>query len=247
MNDPFLNNPILVTGASGLLGKAVCEILDRKKFSYVKSTHRKEAVSGHTVYMDLKSGDGIKEAIKSKSVVLHLASDKKHPDNDVNGTALLVQEIKNQRPKVHFIYISIVGTDLLPMTYFKQKYQIEKIIENSGIHWSILRTTQFFEYIDQVLNQFLQFPIGFIPKLVPVQPIDKALVAEELAEMIFKPPSYQIKNIGGKNISTLEETARHWLNKYQKKRMIFNLPLWGKLGRNLLAGALTTEHIHHIY
>ncbi|MEO6839014.1 MAG: NmrA family NAD(P)-binding protein, partial [Ginsengibacter sp.] len=194
-----------------------------------------------TIYMNLASGEGIREAIKGRAVILHLASDKSHPDNDVEGTELMLRHIIQEGLSPHFIYISIVGTNLVAMPYFKQKFETEQLIIKSGIGFSILRATQFFEYIDQVISQLLKFPIGFIPKHVPIQPIHKEVVAEELVSMIFNEATNGIAEIGGKEILTFGEMSKIWMTNHKKKRIIWNIPLWGALGKNLLGGALITK------
>ncbi|MEP6627035.1 MAG: SDR family oxidoreductase [Ginsengibacter sp.] len=247
MSQQILGEQILITGASGLLGQAICKTLDRRSIHYIKTSRRKNDISEKTIYMDLSSGEGIREAIKGKTVILHLASDKGHPDNDVDGTRLMLNHIIQDGLNPHFIFISVVGTNLIAMPYFKQKYRTEQLIIKSGIPFSILRATQFYEYIDQVLWQLLKFPIGLIPKKILVQPIDKDLVAEELVRMIFRNPTKGIAEIGGKGIVTFDEMAKRWVAKYRKQRIIWNIPLWGRLGRNLLGGALTTKYEEQNY
>lgn len=242
MSKLILNDQLLVTGASGLLGAAVCKALDSRSIKYLTTSHRKENLSEKIIYMNLESGEGIKEAIKGKAVILHLASDKSRPHNDVKGTGLMLHHILQEGFNTHLIYISIVGTDMISMPYFTQKYETEQLIINSRVPFSILRATQFFEYIDQVLHKLLKYPIGFIPNKIPIQPIDKEVVAERLISMIFNKPTKGIIEIGGKEILTFAEMAKRWLTINKKKRVIWNIPLWGALGRNLIEGALTTKN-----
>lgn len=232
------SSDILVTGGTGLLGKAVCALLSKRGIGYAVATHKKP-VDGNMVHMDLTIAEGMDTAILNRKVILHLASDKKHPDNDVSGTKKLLQEIVKLNYNAHFIYISIVGIDELPMPYFRQKLQVEQEIKKSGVTYSIIRATQFHNYIDQILKQFLKFPLGILPHKVPVQPIDVSVVAEQLVNMCFEQPSNHTENIGGKEVLSLEEIAAVWLNIQNKRKTIVNMPLWGKAGRSLKAGSLT--------
>jgi uncharacterized protein YbjT (DUF2867 family) len=231
---------ILVTGGSGYLGQEVCNLLININADFITSTHQRGSLTDQQVFVDLETGDGIKDAIQGKTVILHLASDKKKPDNDVEGMKHLIAEIKKQQSKVHLIYISIVGIDLLPMPYFKQKMMAEQELVNSGVNWSILRATQFHKYVDELLHQFLAYPVGIIPKAVPVQPIDVHVVAEKLVEMTAGVPSHQKKDMGGEEVFEFIELAKSWGKIRHKSKLILNFPLWGRWGKNLKNGALTT-------
>ncbi len=223
-----------------MLGKAVCALLLKRGIEYIVATH-KEPIEKNMVYIDLASMEGMDSALLNKPVILHLASDKKHPDNDVYGTKRLLQEIVKGNYNTHFIYISIVGTDQLPMNYFKQKFQAEEEIKKSGASYSILRATQFHNYVDQILQQLLKFRLAILPKKVLVQPIEVSVVAERLVNMCFERPTNQIENIGGREVLTLEEMADFWLSVKNKCKTVVNIPLPGRAGRSLKAGCLTCE------
>lgn len=231
---------ILITGGTGLLGKAVCALLLKRGIEYIVAA-RKKPVEKNIVYIDLASMEEMDTSLLNRSIILHLASDKKHPANDVYGTKRLLQEIAKRNYNPHFIYISIVGTDQLSMTYFKQKFQVEEEIKRSGVSYSILRATQFHNYVDQILQQLLKFRLAILPKKVLVQPIDVTVVAERLVNMCFEQPSNQIENIGGREVLPLKEMVNFWLSIKNKRKTVVNLPLWGRAGRSLKAGCLTCE------
>jgi uncharacterized protein YbjT (DUF2867 family) len=234
----YKESEILITGGAGVLGKSVCSLFQQRSIPYTTSTHE-QVLKNNMVIMNLKTGEGIKEAVSNKKIILHLASDKKHPDNDVSGIQKILNEIKLQGLNPHLIYISIIGIEQLPMTYFKQKLQTEELIKKSGISWSILRATQFHNYVDQILKQLMKLPIGILPKKVLVQPVDVFPVAEKLLEMSFQEPTCRTENIGGKEILSLENLSQSWMAIQNIKKPLLNLPLWGSLGNNLKKGALT--------
>ncbi len=234
------SSDILITGGTGLVGKAVCALLLKRGIEYTVATH-KRPVEKNMVYMDLALMEEMDTSLLNRPIILHLASDKKHPDNDVNGTKMLLQEIVKRNYNPHFIYISIVGTDQLPMTYFKQKFQVEEEIKKSGVSYSILRATQFHNYVDQILQQLLKFRLAILPKKVLVQPIDVSIVAERLVNMCFERPTNQIENIGGREVLTLEEMVDSWLGVKDERKTVVNIPLPGRAGRSLKAGCLTCE------
>lgn len=231
---------ILITGATGLLGKAVCSVLLKRGIQYTVATHRKP-IENEMVYLDLASMEGMDSASLNKPIILHLASDKKHPENDFYGTKRLLHQIVEQGYNPHFIYISIVGIDQLPITYFKRKFQVEEEIKKSGVSYSILRTTQFHNFIDQILKQSLKFRLSILPKKILVQPIDVTVVAEKLINMCFEQPSNHIESIGGQEVLSLGEMVDFWLGVKNKHKTVMNMPVWGRTGRSLTGGCLTCE------
>lgn len=231
---------ILITGGTGLLGKKVCSLLLKRGIQYTVATHKKP-VEKNMVYLDLASMEGIDSSLLNKQIILHLDSDKKHPRNDVNGTRELLQEIVKHNYKPHLIYISVVSTDRLPKTYLKQKFKVEEEIKKFGISYSILRATQFHEYIDQILKQLLKYSFPILRKKVLVQPTDITVVAERLVNMCFEGPSNAIENIGRREVLTLKEMVDFWLAAKNKRKTVMDMPLCGKTGRSLKGGCLTGE------
>lgn len=240
MNDEQMPE-ILITGGTGLLGKSVCALFDRDHIPYVIATHNRQHLNDNRIFIDLSTGEGIKQAVIGKKIILHLASDKKRPKNDISGTAALLREIQALEEKPHLIYISIVGIDRLPLPYFKEKWQTEQAIINAAVPYSILRATQFHEYVEDLLQQFLKWPLGILPKKVPIQPIDVSTVAKALYMMVKEPPSGMIKDLGGPQVFPFIDAANSWLKKNNKRRWLLNFPLWGVAGRNLNNGALTCK------
>jgi uncharacterized protein YbjT (DUF2867 family) len=234
---------ILVTGSTGCLGRAVCKGLQKQGLDYSIATRRKDDGNHPSLYLNLDNGYGIREAVKDRRVILHLASDKKHPDNDVRGIQAILKEMKKSRSKAHLIYISIVGVDQVPMRYFKQKWLSEQQIAASGIFYSTLRATQFHEYINELMTSFLRWPIGVLPKQIPIQPIDVELVANTLVAMVEEAPLGKTKSMGGPEVLNMGEAAEIWMKCRNKNKPVLNLPFWGSAAGKLNSGALLSNEI----
>lgn len=241
METTQIQSEILVTGGTGFLGNAVCDLFDQHNISYTIATHRRVCMKDNRIFMDLASGEGIEDAVRGKKVILHLASDKTHPANDIKGTRALLDKLQYLEQDTHLIYISIVGVDKLRLPYFKEKWQVEKDIMQSGQLYSILRATQFHKYIEQILHQFLKWPAAILPKQVLIQPVNVAPVAAALFLMSQNPATCKTENLGGKQVLSLADAATIWLKHRNRKKLIFNFPLVGAAGKNLKAGALTCE------
>jgi uncharacterized protein YbjT (DUF2867 family) len=230
---------ILITGGTGLLGKEVCELFENNRMPYKVSSHRVCALTDGAIFMDMATGDGVREALTDIKVLVHLASDKKKPDNDIKGIRHILDELKYLKQKTHVVYISIVGTDQIPLPYFKQKWQVEQIIMESGQPYTILRATQFHKYVETVLNQSLKWPVGILPKKIPIQPVDVKPVAAALFRLAQEQPANDTIQLGGREVISLGDVAESWLELQHKKKFIINMPLWGSAGKSLLSGALT--------
>ncbi len=230
---------ILITGGTGVLGKSLCALLTSHTIPFTIGSRRNLTNAENVAVMDLLTGGGVADAVAGKSVVIHLASDLKR---EQQVTQNLLKAL-TANPTVHLIYVSIVGIDKVSIDYYRQKLASERAIKESALPYSILRATQFHEFIDQLLSNFLRAPIGLLPKKALSQPIQKEVVAAELYRMSLAPASYSMIEIGGAETLNFEQLAAAWVRRTGKKRWIINLPLWGALGRSLHGGGLTTSNV----
>jgi nucleoside-diphosphate-sugar epimerase len=129
---------------------------------------------------------------------------------DVEGTRLLLEAAKAAGVS-HFMYISIVGIDRIPLPYYKHKLAAERLIEESGVPYSILRAPQFFTLMDDILRNLLRFPVGVYPAGFKFQPIDPGEVAERIVQQVAAGPGGRLAEIAGPEVRNAGELARAWL------------------------------------
>ncbi len=230
---------ILVTGASGLLGTELCRILEGRNIPYT-GAGRSVSSRQNWASIDLRTGKNLSDAVKEKDIVFHLASDTKNfsRESDVDGTEKLCSAALDAGVR-HFIFISIVGIDSVPLKYYQIKLETEKKIINSGLQYSILRAVQFHDFIDMILQKFIKFPIAFIPGSLKFQPIETRSVAEELVRISENPPLNSVRNLGGKEVLTLSELAEIWMKAQKRRILTVPIPALGKMMKSLAAGGLT--------
>lgn len=228
---------ILITGGTGTLGKRLCQLLDSQKTSYTIGT-RKESNDPRMVTMDLIHNTGLREAVAGKELIFHLATDMK---KDTKITQNLLKALGGQS-KVHLVYISIVGIEDIPFSYYRKKLASENAIKHSGIPFTIVRATQFHEFAHSIITNLLKYRIGILPKKIVLQTIDVSLVAKELVNVSQKPPENKTYELGGAEILNLGQMAAIWLKVTGKRRWILNIPILGKLGKALRYGSLTTRY-----
>lgn len=230
---------IFITGGTGNLGRSLVKLLTEKQKPFVIGSRSNKYGADNIVVMDLLANTGLKEAVKGRKIIFHLATDLK---KDTEATQNLLNAIGNDTD-VHLIYMSIVGIDDVPFPYYQQKLASENAVKASGIPYTILRATQFHEFIDELLSTFLKFPIGILPKKVVSQPIQIEVVADELYKLSLEKPENKTYNIGGLESFTFGQMAEEWQKQTGKKRWMINLPLLGKLGKSFREGKLTTPNI----
>lgn len=232
----------LVTGGTGELGSELVERLIRKDHAVRIMSRRAEPASGGLMtewaQASLETGEGLREAVDGIECVAHCASSpfRKTREADVAGTRRLLEASKDAGAK-HFLYISIVGIDKVPLPYYKHKLAAEKVIEESGVPYTILRATQFHYLIDRFLSDaLLKFPVGTVPNDFKYQTIDTGEVADRMAELVEAGPSGRVADIGGPEVLTAGEMADAWEKATGRKRIKLPLPAFGKIANAFRKG-----------
>ncbi|WP_372352711.1 SDR family oxidoreductase [Streptomyces sp. KL116D] len=226
---------ILVTGGTGTLGRLVTERLRATE-------HEVRVLSRHAqpYAVDLrKGGPGLDLAVADVDVIVHCASTQ--TGGDEKAAANLIAAARRAGVG-HLVYISIVGVDRVPFGYYRTKHAVERLVEESGLGWTVLRTTQFHDLVRGVLRGFAKLPVMLLPAGVGDQPIEVSEVADRLAELALRPPAGRVADMGGPEVRTFEELARTYLRATGKKRAVLSVPLAGKTYRAFREGGhLTPE------
>jgi uncharacterized protein YbjT (DUF2867 family) len=231
---------ILVTGASGTLGTPLTRLLAEAGADvHGLSRRAREPEAGVTWHKgDLVEGEGIDAALDGVETIVHCASDAFRAKRDLAAARTLVEAARRQGAP-HLVYISIVGVDKIPYRYYRTKHAVEKLIEDSGLPYTILRATQFHTLPDTVFNVLAKVPgIVALPKGLRDQPIDVAEVAERLAELAQAAgPARRVDDMGGPEVLTAEEMLGDYLKARGLRRPVrVPLPLPGRAARGFREG-----------
>jgi len=223
---------VTVLGGHGLLGNHLIPLLTEAGHEVTVASRSSETKT------DLTTGEGLIEAVGDADIVVHLASDARKPEKvDVAGTRKLLDMLEHQ----HLFYVSIVGVDQHPLPYYRAKYQAEQMIEGSGLTNTILRTTQFHDFVAHFLGAACKPPVALIPKRFLFQPVDTGEVAAELATIIHARRTGMQPDFGGPAIHNAEYLARSLMDAKGKKRPILNLPVPSKTARAFKQGLHTNR------
>ena len=231
---------VLITGGTGVLGSVLVPRFVDAGYTVRVMSRRARSERDPDVewaQAQLATGGGLAEAVSGADVIVHAASSpfRRTEVVDVRGTARLLEQAREAGVS-HFLYISIVGIDRIPLGYYKHKLAAEKLIEESGVPYSILRAPQFYTLIDELFCNFLRFPIGFYPAGFKFQPIDPGEVAERIVEQLGTGPGGRLPDIGGPEVHTADRLARAWAEARGKKRLLLPLPLFGRIASGYRAG-----------
>jgi uncharacterized protein YbjT (DUF2867 family) len=217
---------IVVIGGTGLIGSKTVAILHQ-------GNHEVVAASPNTGVNSI-TGEGLKEAMAGTQVVIDLANSPSFEDRAVlkffesSGRNLLAAEAA--ACVRHHVALSIVGTDRTPDNgYFRAKVAQEKLIEASGIPYTIIRSTQFMEFLSGIAASSAD---GNVIRISPglFQPIAADDVAPIVAEVGLAPPRNGIVEIAGTDRAPFNEIIARYLNAVGDPRKVVRDPearYWG--------------------
>src|SRR5262244_1242856 len=211
---------IVVIGGTGLIGSKAVPILRQ-------GGH--EVVAGSpTSGINTITGEGLTAAMAGTQVVIDLANSPSFEDRAVleffetSGRNLLAAEAA--AGVRHHVAVSIVGTDRMPDNgYFRAKVAQEKLIEASGIPYTIIRSTQFLEFLGSIADASAE---GNIVRLSPglFQPIAADDVAAITAEVALAAPRRGIVEIAGPERAPLYEFVARYLQAVGDPRAVVSDP-----------------------
>ena len=234
-----MTNSILVTGGTGRLGRALVPRLVSDGHA-VRVLSRRPPPDERTRRGDLLTGAGLADAVDGVDVIVHCATSNGR--SDVDGTRNLIQAA-TRAGRPHLVYVSIVGVDRVGLSYYKAKLACERLVEQSGLPWTIQRTTQFHELIVWMCTSQRWSPVIVMPRGVSFQPVDAGEVAARLAELAAASPAGRAQDLGGPEVRPAADLARAYVRSRSGRRPVVSVPIPGAGMRGYREGAhLAPEH-----
>ncbi|PWV51685.1 SDR family oxidoreductase [Chitinophaga sp. S165] len=221
-------NNILITGGTGLLGSEIVRqlLVQGKQVSILSSQIEPKVASGVRVFHgNLVTGEGLTGALKEATTVIHCASNPRgFQDTDIIGTKNLLKAV-DFRQAPHLVYISIAGVGKTAYPYYVAKERVEELIHESGVPYTILRTTQFYQFVYNLINTALADGNDevIIPNGMSFQPVDLSEVAAKLISIASDTPALLLPEFAGPEIMTYENMFTRYLG-------IFNITRNWKTG-----------------
>lgn len=194
---------IAVIGGTGLIGSQVVEILNA-------SGHEAVPHSPSTG-LDLLSGQGLHDALAGADVVVNLTNS---PTFDEASLEFFQKTMDNLLAAAedagvgHAVILSIVGADQVPgLVYYRAKALQEDILKAGPVPYSIVRATQFFEFINAVLSWTADENAVRLPA-TRIQPMAAADVAQAVADVAVGAPLQGTRNVAGPEVFALDELGK---------------------------------------
>jgi uncharacterized protein YbjT (DUF2867 family) len=210
---------IVVIGGTGLIGSKTVAILRQGGHEVVAASPN----SG----VNTITGEGVKEAVAGAQVVIDLANSPSFEDKTVleffetSGRNLLAAE--TAAGVRHHVALSIVGIDRSDNGYFRAKVAQEKLIEASGIPYTIIRSCQFLEFLRAIADEGA---VGGVVRISPglFQPIAADDVAAAVADVAVAAPRNSIVEIAGPERAPFNEIVARYLKAVGDPRQVVSDP-----------------------
>ncbi len=190
------------------------------------------------VRSDLATGRDLPMALMGAELVIHAASDPRGDpwQVDVAGTRRLVEAVDRTRLR-HLVYVSIVGVDRIPYGYYRAKFAAEQVLLASGLPVTLLRITQFHDFLDMLLEGARRGPLLPVPMGWRLQPVDADEAAARIVEVAAGAAAGGVVVFGGPAERTAAALARAWAAARQPGTRVVATPVPGRLSAALRDGA----------
>jgi uncharacterized protein YbjT (DUF2867 family) len=207
---------IVVIGGSGLIGT--------KLVNKLRPLGHEVVAASPTSGVNTITGEGLAEALASAHVVVDVANSPSWEDKAVleffetSGRKLLAAEAV--AGVGHHVALSVVGTErLLASGYFRAKMAQENLIKASPVPYTIVRATQFFEFVGGIAQSATD---GQTVRLSPalVQPIVSDDVAAALVQVVVGAPLNGTVELAGPEPIRLDELVRQFLSAHRDARKV---------------------------
>jgi uncharacterized protein YbjT (DUF2867 family) len=229
---------IVVIGGSGLIGSKLVNKLR-------EDGHEAVAASPNSGVNTL-TGEGLAEALKGASVVVDVSNSPSWEDAAVmnffetSTRNLLAAEAA--AGVGHHVALSVVGTErLLESGYFRAKIAQENLIKASSIPYSIVRATQFYEFVKGIADLSTKDNEIHLPPAL-IQPMAADDVASAVGRIAVGPPINGTVEVGGPEQFRLDELIRHGLASRKDPRKVVADPQARYYGIKLTERELVPEN-----
>ncbi|WP_328313610.1 NAD(P)H-binding protein [Streptomyces sp. NBC_00442] len=189
-----------VLGGTGLIGSTIVERL-------VEDGH--EALPhARSTGVDLLTGEGLAPALAGADVVIDATQSPAADDTAAEffrtATANLLAAAAQAGVR-HAVLLSIVGVDRVPdLGYYRAKVLQEGLFRAGPVPYSIVRATQFFEYVDAIMSWTTEGDTVRLPP-VPLQPVAAADAARVVADIAAGAPLQGVRDVAGPDVLALDE------------------------------------------
>ncbi|MGG4142662.1 NAD(P)H-binding protein [Paenibacillus algorifonticola] len=207
---------IVVIGGSGLIGTKLVHNL--------RELGHEAVVASPSRGVNAVTGEGLAEALDGAQVVVDVANSPSFEDKAVlaffEASSRNILAAERAAGVKHHVALSVVGTDGLQQSgYFRAKLAQEQLIEASGVPYTIVRATQFFEFVTGIIYMSTEGERVRLPSAL-VQPIFSEDVAAALVDYAIGSPVNGIVDLAGPEQLRLDEFIKRYMSANQDSRQV---------------------------
>jgi uncharacterized protein YbjT (DUF2867 family) len=230
---------IVIAGGTGTAGRVVVQRAVERGHSAVALSRSASPPA------DLIGGTGLAEALAGAEAVIdcsNLATQSR-----TKAERFFVTAAKNlvhaaaEAGLRHYVLLSIVGIDNVPMGYYQAKLAQEAALIATAtecqLGYSIVRTTQFHEFPGQLLSRMRKGPVALVPRM-RFQPVELTAVADRLLDRAEAEPAGRVPDLGGPREEDLLDLTRQWAAHTGVRTRVLGIRLPGRAGKAVQDGGL---------
>ena len=210
---------IVIIGGTGFIGKKLTPLL---------------TAAGHDVFaaapstgVDTVTGEGLAEALEGAAVVVDVTNPKSFEESEARSffttstSNLLAAE--KAAGVAHHIAVSVVGADRMDSGYMRAKTAQEKLIAEAGVPYTIMRATQFFEFLGPIADFSTVDGEVHLPP-VSMQPVAANDVAKTLSKLVEGKPANGVVELAGPEKRPMPELVQTVLGAKKDARKVIADP-----------------------
>lgn len=222
---------VAVAGGTGLTGRHVVESLTR--------TGHEPVVLARSTGVDLVTGAGLAAALAGADAVVDVSNvtttKRAVAERFFTAATSHLRDAAGAAGVGHYVLLSIVGVDRVDLGYYAGKRRQEDLLAAGSLPWTVLRTTQFHEFADQLLHR-VRGPFALVPAMRS-RPVAVAEVADALVKAVTAGPADgYATELAGPEAFWLADMVRQVLDRRGQRRPVLSVPLPGRAGRALRTG-----------
>jgi len=236
---------VLVVGGTGRLGRLVVARLREGGLEVrVLARHRPAGAGGRELMIgDLATGEGLGPALAGITTIVNCAGSAKGDEQQARN--LVRAAVRAGAP--HLVNISVVGADRVPIVsrvdramfgYFGAKLAAERVVADSGLPWTTLRATQFYDAFLLVARQMARLPVVPLLGGARFQPVDTAEVAGRVVELALGPAAGLAPEMAGPRVYGMDQLLRAYLHSRRLRRRLVRVPVPGRAAGAVRDGAI---------
>jgi uncharacterized protein YbjT (DUF2867 family) len=205
---------VLIAGATGTIGTRLAALLS-DRYEIIAASRS----SG----VDTVSGNGLDAALHGVQVVIDVTNVRTRDPDEVlrffESSARNLTRRGREAGVRHHIVLSVVGADRMDSAYMRGKVAQERAVVESGVPFSILRATQFFEFVAGFADLFAGGDGVRVPD-ANMQPIASEDVAAAVASVAERSPANGILDVGGPEVMSIQDAVSRILQSRGDRRRV---------------------------